>query len=149
MRVSLVALTSLLALASAAPQLEARKDRIVICSVQSTNKEIKTSKKSPTVGDCEKLRDEIENWGEKNVKADIKEHPLGEYKSCAFKVKSRGDQAIVDIGNGDIINQIDNSIRDYAKEYDGVRRVGATGEFECSVHAIEDSAAITWTIYHT
>ena len=98
---------------------------------------------SPTVGDCQQIAYNIRNGGSWAVGCGTGRHQLVQYGTCAFGV-SCNEIAVINVGNTDIIDLINDSIRQFA--WSGL--VGAEGTMKCQNVAWGD-VDTWWGIWHT
>ncbi|KAK3361557.1 putative necrosis-inducing factor-domain-containing protein [Lasiosphaeria ovina] len=95
---------------------------------------------SPTVGDCQRLANNIAGDGTWTVWTGT-QHQIAQYGTCAFGITTvTGFWA--NIGNGDVRDIIGDSIRRF--QWNGL--VGAKGEMNCQGSG---SPHVKWAIYHT
>ncbi|KAK8116048.1 hypothetical protein PG984_012550 [Apiospora sp. TS-2023a] len=100
---------------------------------------------SPFVSDCLTLARNIAVHDEDKVDSSTNQHQLHEFGTCAFGAEARGlprGNIYFRMGNTDIIDIIEDSIRKFAK--DG--RVAAKGDMTCKGNT-PTNQPMTWGIY--
>ncbi|KAJ6003367.1 hypothetical protein N7451_005914 [Penicillium sp. IBT 35674x] len=99
-----------------------------------------SSSGSPKVADCRKIATNIKSGGTWTFEGFGVQHKLVHYGTCAFGVTSSAD-GFTYIGNEDIINLIDDSIKKF--KWEG--KVGAKGKMKCKGEGGKDE--VVWGIY--
>ena len=144
MKVSLaVALASMLAVTQAAPanDLVARK-KVNDCGKSTYEDE--TSGGSPTVADCQKIVRNIANGGTWKVSLIGEQYTLVDFGTCAFGAEGNKAADTAHIGNADITDLINESI----KRFQSGGRVGAKGKMSCqSDRGGMGSGDLKWGLY--
>lgn len=117
----------------------------ILCTKESWDEIDETTGASPEIDDCKVMMDNISGGGDWQVQPELLHHQIVQYGTCAFGLASNDIKfRKIKIGNGDIINMVTNSIRNYGK--DG--KVGASGTIRCSVMGGTDSVDMRWNILH-
>ena len=144
MRFSLIAsVAGLLALTQAAPSntLQARNS---VNDCGDSTFENQTTDGSPLVTDCQTIVDNISGGGTWKVSTVGQQSTLVQFGTCALGVQGNKSANTGNIGNQDIMDLINESIRKF--EWNG--KVGAKGEMTCqSDRGVMGEADFTWGIY--
>lgn len=102
-----------------------------------------SSSGSPSIADCQQIAANIAHGGSFFITAVEGPHTIASSGSCAFEVQT-SDFGIVNVGNEDIIDLINQSIAMFAAPNPGQTFIGASGQMGCQT--VGHTAPVIWAI---
>ncbi|KAH7079713.1 putative necrosis-inducing factor-domain-containing protein [Paraphoma chrysanthemicola] len=147
MQIQILALfTTLLAVTQAAPAAGKLDARNWVNDCGDSTFVNQSSGGSPLIADCQQIVRNIAGGGTWTVSVVKSHRQLVSYGTCVFGVDGDGGGLFVHVGNGDISDLINDSIKRFAWQ----GKVGAKGHMQCqNIDGGITYAGLNWGLYHT
>ncbi|KAH7071471.1 putative necrosis-inducing factor-domain-containing protein [Paraphoma chrysanthemicola] len=142
----LAVFTTLLAATKASPITAKLEARNYVNDCGDSTFVNQSSGGSPQISDCQQIVRNIAGGGTWTVGLGGEHHQIVQYGTCAFGINGDSSMNAAYIGNGDISDLINDSIKRFAWQ----GKVGAKGHMACrSIQGAVSGGGLTWGIYHT